>query len=58
MQITQYLRDVRAELRHVKWPSRATVVTFTTIVIILSIITAIYLGVFDFFFSEIIQSLI
>jgi preprotein translocase SecE subunit len=58
MQITQYLRDVRAELRHVKWPSRNTVIVFTAIVTALSIATAIYLGIFDFFFSEIIQSLI
>ncbi|MFW0871252.1 MAG: preprotein translocase subunit SecE [Patescibacteria group bacterium] len=58
MQITQYLRDVRAELRHVRWPSKATTITLTTIVVILSIATALYLGIFDFFFSEIIQSLI
>ena len=58
MQITQYLRDVRAELRHVKWPSRQTVTVFTSIVVVLSILTAIYLGAFDFVFSEIIKTLI
>ena len=58
MHITEYIQDIRAELRHVKWPTRRTTFMFTLIVVALSIITAIYLGAFDFLFSEAVGSLI
>ena len=58
MNISEYLRDVQQELTHVKWPTRRTTANFTAIVIALSIITAIYLGAFDFIFSEVVKTLI
>ena len=58
MQIAEYLQDVRAELKHVKWPTRKTTISFTLIVVALSIATAMYLGAFDWLFSEIITGLI
>ena len=58
MQIVEYLKDVRGELRHVKWPTKKTTITFSMIVVAMSIVTAAYLGAFDFLFSEIIKSVI
>lgn len=58
MQFAEYLQDVRAELRHVKWPTRKTTLVFTIIVVIMSVLTAAYLGAFDLAFSEFIKSLI
>lgn len=52
MAIGQYLRETRAELKHVAWPTRTQTVVFTTLVIGLSIAAAVYLGVFDYIFSE------
>lgn len=49
-----YLKDVRAELKHVSWPSRRLTIMYTIVVVVVSIATAIYLGVLDYIFSLII----
>ncbi len=53
-----YLKDVRAEMKHVSWPTRRQAVTYTLVVIAVSLATAIYLGLLDYFFSYIIQKVI
>jgi preprotein translocase SecE subunit len=47
----QYLRDVRAELTHVSWPSRAQAIGYTGLVIAIVIIVALLLGASDFIFT-------
>lgn len=47
----QYLRDVRSELTHVSWPSRAQAIGFTALVIGISVIVALVLGATDFIFT-------
>jgi len=54
MSLTSYLRETRAELAHVTWPTRAQSIAFTLVVIIVSIATAFFLGFFDFLFSKIL----
>ncbi len=53
-----YFREVRAELRHVNWPSRQQTVVYTGVVIVVSLITAAYLGLLDYIFSLIIQHVV
>lgn len=53
-----YIRDTRAELVHVKWPSRKEAMGFTLLVILASILTAVLLGFFDYLFSLIIQKFV
>ena len=48
---TQYLRDTRAELRHVAWPTRTQTVVYALLVAAISIGVALYLGLFDFLFT-------
>lgn len=52
MGFIQYLKDTRGELRHVAWPTRVQTFVFTALVIFLSVAVALYLGVFDFFFTN------
>lgn len=47
-----YLRDTRGELVHVSWPTQRQTIIYTLLVILLSIVTAIYLGVLDFGFAR------
>ncbi|MBX4195740.1 preprotein translocase subunit SecE [Candidatus Parcubacteria bacterium] len=54
----QYIRDTRAELVHVKWPSRNQAVAFTLIVIGVSILTSLVLGFFDYVLSLVIQKFV
>jgi preprotein translocase SecE subunit len=58
MNLIKYLRETQAELKFVKWPSQRQTIIYTVLVIIISIITAFYLGVFDFFFTSGINKLI
>ena len=50
--ITEYLKETKTELKHVIWPTRSQTLYYTLIVIILSVILAYYLGIFDFIFSK------
>ncbi len=54
----QYIRDTKAELVHVKWPTRRETMGFTLIVIAVSIITAVLLGFFDYILSLVIQKFV
>jgi preprotein translocase SecE subunit len=53
-----YLKDTRAELEHVSWPTRHQSLVATGVVIIVSLITAIFLGFFDYIFSLILQKFV
>ncbi len=50
--ISEYFKDTRGEMKHVVWPKRSQVFYYTLIVIVLSVIVAYYLGLFDFIFSR------
>jgi len=52
MSLTQYIKDTRGEMKHVSWPTRHQVVVYTTAVVVVSIITALFLGAFDWVFSQ------
>lgn len=58
MKFIEYLKDVKAELRHVKWPTQKTAFALTLVVVVLTILTAMYVGAFDFIFSETITNII
>ena len=49
--VVEYLKETRTELKHVIWPSRSQTFYYTLIVIVLSVVVAYYLGVFDYLFS-------
>ena len=54
----QYLRDVRAELTHVSWPTSAQAIGFTGLVILIVIIVAVILGAADALFTFGIESIL
>jgi len=45
--IVQFLREVRAELRRVVWPTRQQMVAFTTVTLITTIALTLYVFVLD-----------
>ncbi len=53
-----YFRDVRAEMKHVSWPSRPLIVAYTLVVVAVSVATAIYLGLLDYVFRLFIEQII
>jgi preprotein translocase subunit SecE len=55
MQFIDYLRDTKAELRHVSWPTKQQTLNYTVIVLVISIGTGIFLGVIDFGFAQVLK---
>lgn len=49
--LIDYIKGVRSELKHVSWPTKKQSIWFTAVVIVVSLITAFFLGFFDFVFS-------
>ena len=58
MSVTSYFKEVRAEMKHVSWPSRRQAAVYTAVVIGVSLGVAIYLGVLDYLFAIVIQKII
>ena len=52
MKIFDYIKDTKAEMTHVSWPTKKQVLAYTLLVIMISIIISIYLGFFDLIFTE------
>ena len=53
-----YFKEVRAEMKHVSWPTRRQAIIYTVVVIAVSFGTAVYLGLFDYLFSEAVKLII
>ena len=58
MKIIDYIRDTKGEMKHVSWPTKRQSIAFTTLVIIISILTAYYLGFFDLIFNKLLEVII
>ena len=56
--IIQFVREAKAELLKVNWPSRQQTINYTLMVIAISIVVAIFLGGLDYFFGYILKTFI
>jgi preprotein translocase subunit SecE len=54
MKITEYIKETRAEMAHVTWPSRKQAISYSIVVVIVSIATAVTLGLFDYIFAQLL----
>ncbi len=53
-----YLKETRGEMKHVTWPTREQVISYTSVVIFLSLLTAAILGAFDALFTYLLETYI
>lgn len=51
MNILNFLREVKGEMKHMNWPTRKQTITYTLLVIVVSIFVSAYVGVFDHLFT-------
>ncbi len=51
-----FLREVRIEMSKVTWPPRKELITSTGVVIVAVVIAAVYIGVFDFIWNLVVQT--
>ena len=54
----EFFKSVKKEMSYVSWPTRADLQEGTTVVIVMSIIVAIFLSLVDMGFSYVIQTLL
>jgi len=56
--LTKYVREVRAEVRKVTWPSRQEVLRLSAIVVVVLILMSAFVAIIDFAFSRLMQAII
>ena len=56
--IKRWFKETAGELRKVSWPSREKALSLTRIVLIVTVILAAVLGVFDFIFARLVGLLV
>ena len=58
MKILNYLKETKAELKHVNWPTKSQAILYTVAVLVISGLVAYLLGFFDFLFSSGLQKVL
>lgn len=56
--IIDFLREVKVEMKRVNWPSKEETIKYTLMVILITLIVAVFLGTLDFFFTAILNKII
>lgn len=51
LKVIEFLKEAKAELEKVSWPTKEQIVRNTLIVIGISVATALFLGTLDYLFS-------
>jgi preprotein translocase SecE subunit len=53
-----YLRNVRAEMQHIVWPSQKQATTHVVLVVIISAVTALLIALLDYVFTHAVGTII
>jgi preprotein translocase subunit SecE len=56
--IQEFMREVLAEFRKVIWPSRQELVNSTTVVIVVTVVLAFFLGGVDIILARIVERIL
>lgn len=56
--IKKFFEESRVEFRHVNWPTRDEAIRLTAVVIGISLGLALFLGLFDYAFTNLVKYLI
>ena len=57
MKLTEYIKETKAEMTHVTWPSRKQTIAYSILVAVVCVGIAAFLGVFDYVFSKLLTLL-
>ncbi|HEY4511471.1 MAG TPA: preprotein translocase subunit SecE [Candidatus Paceibacterota bacterium] len=58
MKLIEYIKETKGELKHVSWPTRKQALMYTVTIIVVSVVTAAFLGFFDYLFSLLLGKII
>ncbi|MFP4135818.1 MAG: preprotein translocase subunit SecE [Candidatus Acetothermia bacterium] len=56
--VSSFLRNVRAEINKVSWPSQSEVITMTILILGMVILLSAYIGGVDLVYRQIIQQIL
>ena len=56
--IQEFVREVLAEFRKVTWPSRQELINSTSIVIVVTVVLAFFLGVVDISLTKVVERIL
>ncbi|MCX5976396.1 MAG: preprotein translocase subunit SecE [Coprothermobacterota bacterium] len=56
--LATYAINVKNELKRVSWPTRKAIINSTATVIIFVIVFAVYIGLWDYLFAYLMQSIV
>ncbi len=56
--LVNYLKDTAAEMKHVSWPTQTQTIVYTVLVIAVCALTALFLGAFDYLFTQALDMII
>lgn len=56
--LKNYLKETRFELQKVSWPTRQEAGRYLVIILVFSGIMAVFLGLFDFVFLQVVERII
>lgn len=56
--IIEFLNDVKLEMKKVTWPTKKETFRFTLVVILMSVVLALFLGLLDFGFVKFLNKLL
>lgn len=56
--LVKYFNETRAELRKVTWPTRDETQNLTTIIVIVTVAMAIFLGLLDYIFQVVVAGVV
>jgi preprotein translocase subunit SecE len=55
MNIVEYIKETKAEMKHVSWPTRRQSLTHAVVVIVISVGAGVALGLFDSVYQNLLQ---
>ena len=56
--INEFIREVYAEFRKVTWPSRSELVNSTVVVIVVTVVLALFLGGVDIVLARVVERIL
>lgn len=55
MGLANYIKETKAEMSHVNWPTKNQTINFTLLVVGVSVLVALILGLSDYVFTQLLK---
>lgn len=56
--LIKYFNDTASEMKQVSWPTQHQALFYTALVVAISAVVAMYIGAFDYLFSQAVQFIV